>query len=148
MKKLIILFMLLANTVYADTIPGWLELDLSLQKWDCIYDKDFNDNFYETKIAFKYGAKYKWFKPYFFGNLKTQFIHGNELLQNFPFRDSYTVGTGVKFFDLLYIEAAHTCSHKVISSSASIIKDDSKLYDSFKQYTHNHFKIGLSFKID
>lgn len=141
MKKIIILFILLFTiNGYADSIPGFLEFDISAQHWYSIYDKN---TYLNTDITFKYGVSHDWFQPYLFGQMKTYFQTTESIDMNSPFRDVYSVGAGLILYKTFYIEAAHTCSHFVESS-----KGQQRLFDSFTKYYHNHIKIGLQFKID
>lgn len=141
MKKLIIIFMLIASPAMA-SIPGFFELDLSLKQYDNIFNSRLD--YIESNIYFKYGASHDWFQPYLFGQFNTQFQRTNNITINRPFRDVYMVGVGVQFFKLLYFEASHICSHQVISSTI----DQKEIYNSMTSFTHNTFKIGIKFQID
>ena len=152
MKKLIILFMLLANTVYADTIPGWLELDLNTGRYYDFYGKS-QSNVGMAEIGIKYGVNLNWFKPYALVKWKTFFNYmENNQKRNMPFRDNYSIGAGFLIKDFFYFEYEHKCSHAVFSeTNGKTFEFNNKEYIMFEgspTASYDMFKIGIKLSID
>lgn len=141
MKKILLILLIILPTISkADKIPGFLELDLNYQDWTGIGR---NTGFANTEIDIKYGATWRMFKPYLLFNTTTFFMTGHEGY-NAPFRDIYSAGAGIQFFDVLYVEYIHKCSHTVITNS----NDANRLYYSLPGAAHNIVRFGLRFNID
>lgn len=161
MKKLFcILFVLVSINLYANQIPGWLNIDLNYSQYHCFDGVEYVNNLAATEISLKYGAHLdflrsdlKFVKPYLFFNLKTFMDY--EDTHHFPFRDNYSTGVGFIVNDLIYFEYEHRCSHAVFSETdenrgvAFEYRDRHYvLFEGYPTVIYSMVKIGIKFKID
>lgn len=158
MKKIIFLTILLISSIaYAeDNIPGFLELDLSYEKYDGKYGRD-NPKLYiaGTNIKIKYGATFVWFNPYAIVEWETFFKYdsSNYFSNNKPFQDIYTYGAGFFIKELFYFEYKHSCSHAVIFDyddngiSYKTTRNDYNFEGLFTD-SYDSFKVGIKVRID
>lgn len=158
MKKTIIFLIIIFNSIiiYAseDHIPGFLELDLSYEKYDGGYG-DNNTKLYiaGANIKIKYGAVFGWFKPYAIVEWETFFQYDlSDFNNNQPFQDIYTYGTGFFIKEIFYFEYKHSCSHAVISKyengiSEQMNRNDYNLEGLFTT-NYDSFKVGIKVRID
>lgn len=149
MKKTIIgiflicaLFWFLVGTctaVKANSIPGFLELDVNYQDWKGLSQYGYAN----TEIDFVYGVQHDYFQPYIRAGWLTYFEKGYKGY-NAPFRDIYSFGGGIRIMKVFYVEYKHLCSHYVrtIGSKAD------KLYRSLPGSAFDTIKVGLKFNID
>lgn len=141
MKKIIVIAMLLTSqTLFANAIPGWLELGINAQDWTGI---GANKGYGKAEIDIIYGARLWQVKPYLHVNTSTWFQAGH-MGYNAPFRDIYTLGAGIRIYDFLYVEYTHKCAHYVRTKGS----DANRLYESLPGTAHNIITVGLRFKID
>jgi hypothetical protein len=151
MKKIILIFLFIAKLSYADSIPGWLELDLNYQDWEGVGS---NTGYANTEVDINYGFTFnssvfsdKIYKfpisPYLKCGWLTYFDKGQNVY-NYPFRDIYTFGSGLRINEVFYFEYMHKCAHYVRATG----NDANRLYEMLPGTAHNIFKVGLKIKID
>lgn len=123
MKTLIIFLMLVSTNLYADSIPGFLEIDIMHQ--NIVLPGQVRGFLTFDTI---YGASHEYVSPY---------IHCN-MLMNYNKSDSYTFGLGFKILDNIYIGFDHRLTHYSKSSN----------YEYIKGSNNNLITIRLKFNID
>ena len=157
MKKIAMLLIFITQVSYANSIPGWIELDISAGRYydfygdsNVLYKKH---NIGTSLMRFRYGVDFEWINPYIYGEVKTFYTYSNEnQKRNCPFRDNYSFGTGIEIKKFFYLEYEHRCSHSVFSMrNSGIVMIDQKIYNYYEglpTLSYDMFKIGIRFKID
>lgn len=154
MKRLFLLVLLFVSTYAFAEIPGYVEIEASGAYWNKS-QKDNYDlwNFCEASINMEYGSDfnlpYNFFNMYGFFNYTNHFIHEQGIL-NKPYRDVYTVGAGVRFFDIFYFEFSHVCTHYVVCdmNNGEEERQRKTYYEKSLPLTHNVYRIGAKFRFE
>lgn len=106
MVKLLFIFLLIPSICFSQ-IKGFVETG-----------KDLNYNIAYTELQIGYSFNFWHINLMPYGNVETWFEYEN--FEGFPFKDIYTIGTELKFLNIV-IDLSHFCSHDVVSSSREYI---------------------------
>lgn len=149
MKKLIIIIsiILLSTNVYANQLPGYLEVGMSFSNFQSDLLEN-NKDVYITNLNVEYGSKFKYFNPYVFTSEKTYvWNYGGNILTDYeyaPFFGEYTIGAGIRFFEILYVKFEHQCQHYI----SSLQTEQIEYFKNYPTEKYNKITVGLKVTID
>lgn len=145
MKKIIILIavVLFSVNVYADSIPGFLELDASVMKWEG--SNEIKKTFGSVNIDVVYGFQHDFFQPYLCGNFNSYF-HWMGTESYSPI-NTYSYGIGLRLFKYFYAE--YSIKKTNYLNYRTFLENDSEImYNGMPGSSYGVFKVGVKFHVD